>query len=127
MAEPPFGHEDSGVATRRILGIGAVLGVGVILTVLAVCLALQHRLGGTLARNSARAGLIPPAPRLQPHPYVDVAELRAQKQARLEGWGWTDGTRQFAHIPIEQAMAIYSRQRKPVSAAPPQPLKESWQ
>lgn len=117
MAEPPFGHEYSGVATRRILGVGAILAVGVILTVIAVCLVLQHNIGGTLVRNSAHAGLIPPAPRLEPHPYVEVAALRAQKQAQLENYGWTDATRQFAHIPIEQAMAIYVRQHQAAGAA----------
>lgn len=125
MAEPPFGHEYSGIATRRILGVGAVLAICVIVTVIAVYLGVQQRLGGALVRNSARAGLVPPPPRLEPHPYIDVAALRAQKQARLGSYGWTDGARQFAHIPIEQAMAIYARQHQAAKAAPPPPAAES--
>jgi hypothetical protein len=110
MAEPPFGHEPSRIAVQRVLGVGAVLAVGVIVTVIAVCLVLQHRLEPARARFNAASAVIPPAPRLQPRPAADLAELRAQKQALLEGWGWTDRTRQFARIPIERAMAIYARQ-----------------
>jgi hypothetical protein len=117
MAEPPYGHEPSGIAVRRVLGVGAVLAVGVIVTVIAVCLVLQRRLEPARLR-SAHQSLIPPAPRLQAHPSADLAALRAQKQALLEGWGWTDGSRRFAHIPIEQAMAIYARQHASADSSP---------
>ena len=109
MVEPPFGCEPSGIAIRRILTIGAVLAVGVIITVISVRLVLEQRLEPARARN-ARTGLIPPPPRLQAHPPTDLAALRSQKNTLLESWGWTDNTRQFARIPIEQAMAVYARQ-----------------
>lgn len=121
MAEPPYGHESSRIAVRRVLGVGAVLALGVIVTVIGVWMFLQHRLEGAFARNSAHAGLIPPAPRLQAHPTADLAALRAQKQALLEHWGWSDETHEFARIPIEQAMTIYARQPQasmPTSVGP---------
>jgi hypothetical protein len=117
MAEPPFGHESSAIEVRRVLGVGAVLALGVIVTVIAVCLVLQRRLEPARLGN-ARQGLIPPAPRLQAHPTADLAALRAHEQALLEGWGWTDDSRQFAHIPIERAMVIYARQHQSVGSPP---------
>lgn len=125
MAEPPFGCEPSGIAVRRILTLGAVLAVGVIITVISVRLVVERQLEPARARN-ARTGLIPPPPRLQAHPPEDLAALRAQKLTLLESWGFTDGNRQFAHIPIERAMAIYAQQhasttRSTGSTTPPVP------
>jgi hypothetical protein len=116
MAEPPFGCEPSGIAVRRILAIGAVLAVGVIVTVISVHAVLEHRLEPTRA-GTLHTEPIPPAPRLQAHPQDDLAALRAQKQTLLESWGWTDATRQFARIPIERAMAIYARQHEPANGS----------
>lgn len=116
MAEPRTGHESSGVATRRILQVGALLAAGVILAVIAVILVLQESIGPARSRAHAQVGPVPPAPRLQTHSVADLAALRAQKEAQLEGWGWTGDTRQYAHIPIEHAMVIYARQHEAVDA-----------
>jgi hypothetical protein len=117
MAEPPFGHESSAVALRPILGVGAVLAAGVVLTASAIVLVLHQLIEPTRTREHARPGMIPPAPRLEAHPARDLATLRAQEQARLESWGWTDDTRRFAHIPIERAMAIYVREHPSADSA----------
>lgn len=111
MAEPPFGHESSAVDARRILAAGAILAAGVILTACAIVFILHRLIEPARTLEHERAGLIPPAPRLEAHPTTNLAALRVQKQARLESWGWTDQTRQFAHIPIERAMAIYAREQ----------------
>ncbi len=117
MAEPPFGHESSAVAVWRILAAGAVLAAGVILTVSAIIFVLHQLIEPARTREHARPGLIPPAPRLEANPAADLAALRAQKQAQLESWGWTDSTRRFAHIPIERAMALYAREHASVKTA----------
>jgi len=124
MAEPPFGHEPSGIDVRRVLGVGGVLALGVVVTVIAVCLVLPRHFQPARLRN-AHPSLIPPAPRLQTHPAADLAALRVQKQAMLEGWGWTDASRQFAHIPVERAMAIYARQHAPAESAPIAPARST--
>ncbi len=107
MAEPPYGHESSAIAVRRLLAISAILGVAVLLTVIVVCIALRYRLEPKRSQVTARIGTIPPPPRLQAHPDADLEALRRQKEAQLESWGWTDRSRQFAHIPIQHALAIY--------------------
>ncbi|MGB6603778.1 MAG: SCO family protein [Steroidobacteraceae bacterium] len=121
MDEPRFGHESPAIPVARLLRIGAVLAVGVIVTVAAVFIALRFGPEPEPARVAPHGAVIPPAPRLQAHPTDDLAEFHAQKQSLLESWGWTDRSEQFAHIPIERAMALYAGQSgsaKPSAAEP---------
>jgi hypothetical protein len=108
MAEAPFGHESSAIATGRVVAAGLITAVAVIFAVVTVCLVLWLRFEPTRTAGHESLGAIPPAPRLQAHPRTDLSLLRAEKQAALEAWGWTDGTRRFARIPIERAMTIYA-------------------
>lgn len=109
MAEPPYGHESPGISVRTILIVGAAFTV----TVVAVVIMLRVMVGKYVipahAQTVARQGTVPPAPRLQTSPAVDVAALRAEKQALLSTWGWTDTTHQFARIPIERAMELSAK------------------
>ncbi len=43
-------------------------------------------------------------PTLQTDPPADMAELAAEWQARLSGYGWVDREQGIVHIPITQAM-----------------------
>lgn len=123
MDERPFGHESPTIAVRRLLVIGAVLAIGVIVTVTAVCVALRFGPEPEPARAVPHHEVIPPKPRLQTHPAADLGALRAQKQTQLESWGWTDHSGQFAEIPIERAMTLYAGQHGPgnPSATAPAP------
>ena len=116
MAEPPFGHESSAIAVRRIVEIGAVLGVAVLVIVVAIVATLRERLSPAREERAIQATtpLPPNVPRLETHPAVDLATLRVQKDAVLHSWGWTE-SHEFAHIPIERAMTLY------VERAPAQP------
>ena len=124
MAEPPFGHESSAIAVTRVLSVGAILALTVIVTVIVIRIILMEWITPQHAKVVARSAVIPPAPRLQPHPDNDLAALRAQKQALLSTQAWTDPTHDFARIPIERAMALYVRQHAPAtktSVTAPQP------
>jgi len=46
----------------------------------------------------------PPAPQLQTDPQEDLRKFRAEEEARLNSYGWVDGSRGIVHSPIEQAM-----------------------
>ncbi len=110
MAEPPYGHEPSGLAVRRILSIGAVLAVTVVVIVLLIDVILGHWVIPEHAQVVARAGTLPPLPRLQSQPQRDLTALRVQKMALLSTWSWADATHQFARIPIERAMTLLVQQ-----------------
>ena len=108
MAEPSLRHESSAIIVPRVLMVATVTAVAIALVILVVCLTLRERIEDLRGSARASAAAIPPSPRLQARPSIDLAALRAEKQAALEAWGWTDGARQFARIPIERAMAIYA-------------------
>lgn len=129
MAEPLFGHEPSAIAVRRVLGVGAILALTVILLVIVIRVVMGQWITPQRAQVVARSAAIPPAPRLLAHPDGDLAALRAQKQALLSRWEWTDPTHDFARISIQRAMAIYAQQHgtaEESGSAAPQP-QESQQ
>lgn len=124
MAEPPFGHEPSAIAVPRVLSVGAILALTVIVTVVVIRIVLVQWITPQHTKVVARSAAIPPTPRLQPHPDRDLDALRAQKQALLSNWAWTDPRHDFARISIERAMALYVRQHAPAtkgSVSAPQP------
>lgn len=119
MAEPPFGHESSAIAVRRILEVGAVLGIAVVVIAVGIVATLRERLSPLREERAITptTPLPPNAPRLETRPAVDLAALRIQKDGLLHSWGWTEA-HEFAHIPIERAMTLYVKQRATAQAAP---------
>ena len=49
---------------------------------------------------------LPPRPRLQVNPKLDLDQLRTRENAQLNSFGWADRDRQFARIPIERAIEL---------------------
>jgi len=115
MAEPreaPFGHESPGVATRKVVGIVLTLGAVVAVALVALWLALTYWVMPNHAQLKTQPAMLPPAPRLQPHPDNDLTALREEKRALLDGYAWADKSHQFARIPIGRAMQIYVGEKK---------------
>jgi len=54
----------------------------------------------------ARVQHLPPNPRLQPDPFVELDLLRATQDAQLNSYGWVDESNGLAHIPIDKAMDL---------------------
>jgi hypothetical protein len=55
---------------------------------------------------------LPPEPRLEIDPAADLANLRAQEDARLETYGWVDKPTGTVRIPIERAMDLMAEREK---------------
>lgn len=111
MAEPmekPFGHESDAINYRTIMIGAGVLAVVVIAIAAGLHLILTRAVIPNHAEIAARPAQIPPKPRLQAHPQADLAKFRAEKQALLSGYAWTDAQRDYARIPIQRAMQIYA-------------------
>jgi hypothetical protein len=60
------------------------------------------------------ARTLPPPPRLQVHPAQDLKAYRAEEDAILEGYGWTDKSAGVVRIPIERAMELSLQRGFPV-------------
>jgi hypothetical protein len=59
-----------------------------------------------------------PAPRLQPHPPVELVDLKEAERHRLYGYGWVDRAAGIAHIPIDRAMDIVASSGFPPVGGP---------
>lgn len=119
MAERPFGHESSAINVKRILALMGTLALFVVISV-GVLHFVLHRVMPDHAQVQARAGAIPPPPRLQPHPDPDLAALRAQKRALLTHYAWVDPSHHYARIPIQRAMQLYAHEQAKAQPAPQQ-------
>lgn len=84
---------------------------------------------GPAASPFEQARALPPQPRLQPEPKVDLENMREAQQAALNSYGWVDRQNDTVHIPIELAMKLVLDGRLPVRPAaggePASPKKES--
>lgn len=49
---------------------------------------------------------LPPPPRLQEKPAVDLEDLREREQRRLHEYGWIDREKGVVRLPIERAMEL---------------------
>jgi hypothetical protein len=121
MAEPiekPFGHEPDAINYRTIVIGAGVLAIAIIAIAVGLHLILTRAVIPNHAEIAARPAQIPPQPRLQAHPQTDLAKFRAQKEALLSGYAWTNAQHDYARIPIQRAMQIYVQQHAHASATP---------
>jgi len=65
---------------------------------------------------------LPPEPRLEPHPSLDMQELRADEDRILHQYAWIDPDKGVVRIPVERAMDLILEKSllpaRPESATP---------
>lgn len=59
---------------------------------------------GLTPQQTAR--VVPPSPKLQRDPYLDLAREQVREQHLLHSYGWTSADHSFARIPIDRAMKL---------------------
>jgi hypothetical protein len=64
---------------------------------------------------------LPPEPRLQDSPVLDLKEMRAVEDSVLAGYGWVDQSKGTVHIPIGLAMDLVAQRGLPARAQAPAP------
>ena len=130
MAEIEYERRD--VNLRTVLKAGAVLGgisvFGIVATVGVFVLfdRWSDRQERPVPPLAYEPGRLPPEPRLQSTPQVDIEDLRAQQRQRLSAYGWAEAPGGAVHIPIDEAMRLYAertagRPVEPVGAPPVPP------
>lgn len=115
------GHETRDVDVRRVSILTGVL-VLVIAAAMGVTALMFDRLAAREAGRQAPPSTLveppalrlPPEPRLQEDPVADLARMRAEEQAALDGYGWVDRERGVARIPVRRAMEILVQRGLPV-------------
>lgn len=68
---------------------------------------------------------IPPEPRVEEHPQVELQELRAKEDHILSTYGWVDKQKGIVRIPLDRAMELQLQRGFPVRNPAAPPGKES--
>ena len=100
------GHEERDVNVRAVgkFAIGlALLCVVSLLGTLAVFRYFKAQEGGGRAAVESR---VPPQPRLQETPAIDLRQIRDAEDQILGGYGWVDRDKGIVRLPIERAMEL---------------------
>ncbi len=58
-------------------------------------------------------GELPPEPRLQVHPAIDLEQFHAEEDSVLTTYGWVDKGSGMVRIPVESAMVMVARSGLP--------------
>ena len=113
------GHETRDVAPRPVALFGLALGGLVVFAMLVmwgVFYFLQARYEASQPPPRPLAETLPslpPEPRLQPNPGIDLKQLRRTEDGRLNSYGWVDRSAGTAHIPVDRAMEIVAQKGLP--------------
>ena len=102
------GHEPTDIHLRSVVLPGLALGGRVLVFSLAAwwminAFAARPPKPDVALSPLAQRPQIPPQPRLQGNPGVDLAHLNAAYDAALNSYGWVDRSAGRVRIPIEQA------------------------
>jgi hypothetical protein len=111
VAEVEYEPRDANVraVVKAAIALGALSVVGAVISFGAYAMLRNvHRAHDPKAAPLApRPGRVPPMPRLQNAPTVDMQQLRAEQLDRLSKYGWQNQQMGTVHIPIEEAMKLY--------------------
>ena len=105
------GHEnrDADILPIVLTGIGLALTVVVVGVIVYGVFRYLEAHPATSVQSNPMAVLdsqIPPAPRIEEHPAIEIQELHAQEDKTLSTYGWMDKNKGVVRIPIDRAMEL---------------------
>ena len=118
------GHRtDSDADVRAVLVFGGGI-LAALIVVLAVVALLYWAFQGSESEPSVALETpfgsyapVPPQPRLQRDPSLDLQQMYGRADSILSTYGWVDKNRRVFHIPIEEAMALIVERGLPVDTS----------
>jgi hypothetical protein len=100
--------------------------VGVVVAALAMWLLFREFTRQEQAHDEPGSPLVdktqrrlPPEPRLQTTPELDLVSYLAEERRRAASYGWIDEAQGIVHIPVERGMALVLEQGLPARPAAP--------
>jgi len=109
------------------INAGAVVWFGIALFLVVAAVAIATHFGLSLADRRPAPGAadrsplaeerLPPGPRLQTDPPLDMRAWRAHENALLNSAGWVDEASGVARIPIEEAKKLLLERGLPVAGS----------
>ncbi len=123
-AEP--GYETRDVPPSLVFWSLTVLGVFTVIAtilVLGMFMLLRERTDMVSPQPSPFADerVLPPAPRLQALPPLDLAKYNAEMNEKLNSYGWVNKAAGTAHIPVDVALDIIAERGLPYGREHHQP------
>jgi hypothetical protein len=123
---PGVSHETRDVNVFQISAFGIGLLLSCIVTVFAMWAMFdflfhredQKNLGNPAAAMMNERPKLPPEPRLQAEPKIELKDLRADEDAILSSYGWVDPNKGIVRIPIDQAIDIVAQKGLPSKPSP---------
>jgi hypothetical protein len=115
------GYEKRDASIRGLLLFGLGLAVLLALTFFGMKWTLDFLSAksplGPPAAPFENARVLPPSPRLQANPHIDLRTYCEQQLSVLNSYGWVDQPNGVVHIPIDQAMDLLLKQGFPTRPA----------
>ena len=108
-----------GLRARAILLAGSGM-LGLVFLGLLIALGMYLFAGGRTSRPGeplatfVGPGVLPPAPRLQTDPHLDLKRLRAAEDSLLGHYGWVNRDSGLVRIPVDRALAIVADRGLPL-------------
>ncbi len=113
------GHEESDINAWAVgkFGIGLVflciVAVGLLFGLMHYFLTQSTSHPAPAPGLSDNAANLPPSPRLQTGPVLDLKEMQAAEDQILNGYGWIDAQHGVVRIPINRAMDLLAQRGLP--------------
>src|ERR1019366_8383180 len=108
----------------------SAFGIGLLLSCIVVVFAMWAMFDFLFSREDAKNAdnpaasmmnerqKLPPEPRLQAEPKIELKDLRADEDAILSSYGWVDPNKGIVRIPIDQAIEIVAQKGLPSKPSP---------
>lgn len=115
------GYEHADANVRSIYHFGAVLAILIVAVMWAMVhtynFFAKHESLGPPASPFENQRELPPQPRLQPHPAIDLKRYCEIEQQQLSTYGWVDEQNGLVRIPVDRAMDIVLQKGLPARPA----------
>ncbi len=118
-------HEQSDINAWAVTRFGIALSLMLIVSLLilfALFSYFRSRDAGHQVAVSQGVGTdarsLPPEPRLQASPRLDMREMRQAEEQVLDGYSWVDADHGIVRIPVSRAMEILVQKGFPVRSEP---------
>lgn len=123
---PGVSHERRDVNVFQITAFGIGLLLSCIVVVFAMWAMFDFLFAHEEAKNKTNPGAammseqstVPPEPRLQAQPRVELRDLKRDEDAILNSYAWIDPNKGIVRIPIDQAIDIVAQKGLPSKPSP---------
>jgi hypothetical protein len=119
----PVGHEGRDADIRPIVLTG--IGLAVTVVVVGVIVYGIFRYLETHPATSVQPNpmalfdsQIPPAPRIEEHPAIEIQQLHTQEDQTLSTYGWIDKSKGIVRIPLDRAIELQLQRGLPTRKEP---------